>query len=326
MEKQRTKRKIPSIIRWILWVLLIQFVLINISAAFYAYRLTHFYTDPSLRVYKPAPNIFAKTWRLFTGPKQPRSVINETPAFPFDTIKLITTNGILIDAWYSKADSFSKGTVIFFHGITANKCQMLHEAYEFRYWHYNVMLVDFRGHGNSSGNKTTIGMKEPEEVKLAYDYVINTSDKNIFLYGYSLGAVVVTKAMAEYQLPVSGIILDMPFLSFQTYMKGKARLIGFPPQPFAFLTTFWSGIENGFNGFGHSPTNYVKKINCPVLMQWGDLDYFVLKDETAKIYAAIASRDKKLVIYPNASHQSFLGKDPLKWRIEVGEFLNSYGK
>src|SRR5882762_9740801 len=111
MEKQRNKRKLPSIIRWILWVLLIQFVLINISAAFYAYKLTHFYTDPSLRIYKSPPNLFAKTWKLFTGPKQPRSIVTEIPAFSFDTITLRTTNGISIDAWYCKADSVPKGTV-----------------------------------------------------------------------------------------------------------------------------------------------------------------------------------------------------------------------
>jgi hypothetical protein len=326
MEKDKTKRKLPSVFKWILWVLLIQFVLINISAAFYAYKLTHFYNDPSLRVYKPAPNIFAKTWRLFTGPKQPRSVINETPVFPFDTIKLRTTNGTLIDAWYSKADSFSKGTVIFFHGITANKCQMLHEAYEFRYWHYNVMLVDFRGHGNSSGNKTTIGMKESEEVKLAYNYAVQKGNKNIFLYGSSLGAVVVAKAIADYHLPVSGIILDMPFLSLQTYLQGKARRLGFPRQPFAFLTTFWIGIENGFNGFKHQTSKYAKQINCPVLMEWGELDDFVLKDETAKIYKSIASPQKRLVIYEQASHQSFLGRDPAKWRVEMERFLSLAGK
>jgi uncharacterized protein len=326
MEKIKTKRRLPSFIRWILWVLLIQFILINISASFYAYKLTHFYSDPSLRIYKPPPNIFAKTWRLFTGPKQPRSFINETPGPSFSTVQLKTSNGISIEAWYGKADSGSKGTVILFHGITAQKGQLLSEAYEFLYWGYNVMLVDFRGHGNSGGNKTTIGVRETEEVKLAYDYAITQENKNIFLYGSSLGAVVVAKAIADYHLPVSGIILEMPFLSLQTYLRGKARMIGFPREPFAFLTTFWIGVENGFNGFHHQTTQYVKQINCPVLMQWGALDDFVLKEEAARVYKSIASPQKKFVIYKQAGHESFLRKDPLTWRTEVGSFLTSNGK
>ncbi|MBK5269608.1 MAG: alpha/beta fold hydrolase, partial [Bacteroidia bacterium] len=289
MLKIKTTRKFPSAIRWILWVLLVQLILINISASLYAYKFTHFYTDPALRIYHPARNVFAKTWKLFTGPKQPRSVITEIPVFPFDTVVLKTASGSPIDVWYSETDSVAKGTIIFFHGITVSKSMMVHPANELRYLGYNVMLVDFRGHGNSGGNKTTIGIKESEEVKLAYDYAVNKGDKNIFLFGSSLGAVVVAKAIADYHLRVSGIILDMPFLSLQTYMEGKARRVGFPQQPFAFLTTLWTGLENGFNGFHHQTTRYVKQITCPVLMEWGALDDFVLKEETAEIYKAIAS-------------------------------------
>ncbi|HEY6062686.1 MAG TPA: hypothetical protein VIV35_03700, partial [Chitinophagaceae bacterium] len=108
-------------VRWILWVLLVQFVLFNISAALYAYRFTHVYDDPVSGTRGSNRNIFVKTWRLFSGPRQPRSVIKEFPAFPYDTVILKTRNGILIDAWFAKPDSVSKGTVILFHGIMANK-------------------------------------------------------------------------------------------------------------------------------------------------------------------------------------------------------------
>ncbi|MES1216943.1 MAG: alpha/beta fold hydrolase [Bacteroidota bacterium] len=289
MVKLKTKTKLPSWVRWVLWVLLVQFILINISASFYAYKFTHFYTDPSLRTYHPARNVFDKTWKLFTGPKIPRSVIKQAPVFPYDTVSLQTVSGISIDAWYSKSDSVAKGTVIFFHGITSSKSMMVSEADQLRTMGYNVMLVDFRGHGNSGGNKTTIGLKESEEVKLAYDYAVKNGDKNIFLFGSSLGAVVVAKSIADYHLPVSGVVLEMPFLSLQTYMEGNARRVGFPTEPFAFLTTFWTGIENGFNGFGHKTTKYVKQLSCPVLMQWGAGDGFVLRNETEEIYNAIAS-------------------------------------
>ena len=112
MEKSPFKLKMISYLRLIGWVLLVQFILINICASLYAYKLTHVYDDPSLRNSKPAKNILIKTWRLFTGPRQAKSVITETPAFPFDTVTLQTAKGILIDAWYSKTDSVSKGTVI----------------------------------------------------------------------------------------------------------------------------------------------------------------------------------------------------------------------
>jgi alpha-beta hydrolase superfamily lysophospholipase len=324
MEQRKYNLKIPSYVRWIGWVLLVQFLLINISAALYAYKFTHVYDSPSLRNAKPAKNIFVKTWRLFSGPRQPKSIITETPTFPFDTIKLKTENGIFIDAWYSKTDSAAKGTVILFHGIGANKGMLLYEAYEFRYQRYNVMLVDFRAHGNSGGKTTTIGVRESEEVKLAYDYVAGKGEKNIFIWGSSMGAVVAAKAISDYNLKPSGIILEMPFASLQTHLQARARangFQGFPEKPFGFFVTWWMGMERGFNGFKHKTTSYVKKMHCPVLMQYGALDSYVEKNETDKVYNAIASANKKLVVYDRAGHESIAQNDPVKWRIEIERFL-----
>jgi hypothetical protein len=310
-------------------VLLVQFVLINISAALYAYKLTHVYDDPSLRNSKPSKNIFVKTWRLFTGPRQAKSVITETPAFSFDTVTLKTGKGIFIDAWYGEADSAAKGTVILFHGITANKGFIINEAAEFHYQGYNVLLVDFRAHGNSGGQTTTIGIRESEEVKLAYDYAVEKGEKNIFLWGNSMGAVVVAKAVGDYDLKPSGIILEMPFGSMQSHLQARARALGFqgiPEKPFGFFVTWWMGVERGFNGFKHRTSSYVKKINCPVLMQWGALDNYVQKSETDNIYSAIASINKKLVVYDRAGHESLVQNDPVKWRIETERFLASNTK
>ena len=319
-ELNKRKRKLPTIARWIVWAILVQFVLLNISSAIYAYRLTHFYNDP-LSANKPANNVFARTWRLFTGPRQIKSVLYERPNFAVEEINFNNEDGQVINAWYASLDTVSKGTIILVHGITANKSTLLNEAYEFRYLGYDVLLVDLRGHGGSEGNTSTIGYRESEEMKLAYDFAVAKGAKKIYLYGVSLGAVVVAKAVAEYKLQPAGIMLDMPFASLQSYLENKARILGFPSQPFAFLTTFWIGVERGFNGYGHKTTEYLDDVQCPVLMQWGSGDPFILWKETDKIYTRIASTKKKLVVYENAGHESFLIRDPLLWRIEMEKFL-----
>src|SRR6185369_15566091 len=113
--------KFPSILRWIFWVLLIQFLLINISAFFYAYRLTHLYPAPPRGTITSSGNILTRTWRLFTGPRQFRYPEIEGPLFPYETVGLTTESGIAIDALYGKSDSINKGTVILFHGLSSNK-------------------------------------------------------------------------------------------------------------------------------------------------------------------------------------------------------------
>jgi hypothetical protein len=95
MEKQSRKRKTPSLVRWIFWVLLVQFILFNISAALYAYKFTHLNDDPALRNKSQGHNIFVKTWRLYqrTQAAQIRNNII-APVFNYDTITLKTEKGI----------------------------------------------------------------------------------------------------------------------------------------------------------------------------------------------------------------------------------------
>ena len=320
MNQTSRRKNIRFIFKWILWVLLVQFVLINLSGILYGYKLTHFY-EPSLKPFQPSSkNILVKTWKLFRGPRFEKTVIGETPHFPYETIHLSTKEKIDIEAWYMPADS-SKGTIIMVHGLGGNKSLLMSEAYEFRYFGFNVLFFDLRAHGNSNGNTTTLGVRESEEVKLAYDYIFKKGEKRVFLYGISLGAVVIAKAIYDYNLSPSGIVLDMPFGSLKKLLEGRARILGFPEEPFGGLVTFWSGIERGFNGFRHNTSRYAKKINCPTLLQYGALDKLVTSTETNSIFRNIASVEKKLVIYKNAGHEYLLNKDAMKWRKEVSEFL-----
>ena len=320
-------KKRSGLFKWILWVLAVQFLLINISAAFYAYRLTHFYGDGFEREPMAAKNILVRTWRLFTGPRYQKPVIGASPVFPYDTVMLKTSKGIYLDAWYAPADSFSKGTVIIFHGISTTKSSLLAEAGEFRYQGYNVMMVDFRAHGNSGGRTTTIGIREAEDVELAFSYIKERGEKNIFLYGSSMGAVAVMKAVADAKLRPSGLLLEMPFESMQTHLQARARLegfSGFAEKPFGFLVTAWISMERRSNGFRHRTPVYGTAISCPVLLQWGKQDRIVTGNETTRIFNAIASADKKLVIYDNAGHGSLLQFESAKWQENVGQFLAAH--
>jgi hypothetical protein len=92
------KTKLRKTLRWIGWVLLIQFLLLNISASFYAYRLTYFYDG--IPPDHPSKNVFAKTWRLFAGPRLYKDTQEGEPRFPYETVSLKTSNGLAISGWY----------------------------------------------------------------------------------------------------------------------------------------------------------------------------------------------------------------------------------
>jgi alpha-beta hydrolase superfamily lysophospholipase len=319
MQKTKTK-DFRYYIKWVLWVLAAQIVLANISASIYAYKFTHFYDPPAPAV--SSENIFNKTWKLFVGPKFYKDTVEAAPSFVYENIQLKTSEGIPVDAWYSKTDS-SNACVILIHGYSVNKSFLENEAAMFKQWGYTVLLLDLRGHGRSGGNATTFGVKETDELQKACQFAEQKGSSKIILYGVSLGAVVSMKATAENKIHPSAIVADAPFGSMHQHFKARARILGFPSEPFASLTTLWIGIEKGYNGFKNDSRSCAKKINCPILIEWGEKDPFVTREEAENIFKSLSSKKKKLIIYPDAGHGAFLEKDPLTWEKEMQAFLKS---
>ena len=59
MKKLSFRKKIRSVLRWLVLVLLVQLVLINISAALYAHKYSHFYNDAKVSTNFSKENVFS---------------------------------------------------------------------------------------------------------------------------------------------------------------------------------------------------------------------------------------------------------------------------
>ena len=292
--------------------------MINLSAAIYAYKFTHFIKDQQ-PPYTPH-NILVKTWKLFTGPSFYNLPEDQKPGFSYDHVTLETADHVPIDGWYSASDS-SKTCVILLHALSTNKSFLINEALEFKNWGYAVLMIDFRGHGKSGGQSSTFGVKETNEVESAVAYAKARGNKKIILYGFSMGSVAIMKAIAEKKIVPAAVILEAPFNKLHELIRSRATTLGFPGEPFGTLVTFWTGVEHGYNGFKHNGSDYAKSITCPVLLGWGENDRYIDRSQIAAIFNHIPSLQKKLVIYPDADHEDYLKVDPIMWEREVGTFL-----
>jgi hypothetical protein len=303
--------------------LLIFFVLLNVIVANHAYKLTHFYDRNSVPARKSEMmSGWDETEAILFGNSYTKLPITDSPHHPFRRFYTKTSDGVLLEGWYVP-HALSKGTVILFHGHGGNKGSVLTEANNFYNFGYNVCMVDFRAHGDSQGNVCTIGYNESADVKAAYDYVVNRGDKNIILWGISLGAATITKAMADYKdIQPTKVILEMPFGSLSDAVKGKLRTMHLPEQPFSALLTFWGGVEQGgFWSFYHKPAEYVRCIHVPVLLQWGKKDLRVTEAETNKVFHNLSSKQKQLVVYDFSGHETLAKSEPEKWKKSVQAFL-----
>ena len=285
----------------------------------HAYKFTHYYNIGELKIklQKDKSN-WEKTKDLLLGFDAVKQT-NSIPDSNYKTIYLTTKDNLKLEAWLMQVQN-SKGTVALFHGHGSKKSAILTEAYSFQKMGYNTLLVDFRAHGNSEGNTCTIGYKEAEDVKLAYNYLQQQGEKNIVLWGISLGAATITKAVNDYGIAPQKIILEMPFGSLPDAVAGRVNIMGLPKEPITTMLTFWGGIENGFWAFSLKPSEYVKKIKCPVLLQHGSKDPRVTETETKEIFDNI-STNKKWVEYTESAHQSLCTNEHTKWIMEVSSFL-----
>ena len=300
-------------------IVLLIFVFANIVVIFHAYKLTHFYERAEvLTKNKSSKTSWDKTMEILMGAKAVKQA-NLQPDTIVQKLYFVTKDQLRLEGWYLPSAG-SKGTIAMFHGHGGKKSSLLPEAAVFRRLGYHTLLLDFRAHGNSEGNTCTIGYEEAEDVKLVYDYLQKGNEKHILLYGVSMGAASIMKSIAEYKLSPSKVILEMPFGSLYEAVQGRLRIMHLPQQPLATMLTFWGGTTHGFWAFNLNPAEYARKIQCPVLLQWGKLDPRVSESETNIIYKNI-NPAKKLVVYEQSGHESFYKKEPVKWTSETTAFL-----
>lgn len=310
--------QINGFIKRSLWTLAILFVVMNVVAYFHAYKFTHF-TGLQVTKTKSVEKLSAydKVKILLTGIDNPKPSTLKHPEQEFETIYLKSNK--TIECWSIKTD-FPKGTVVLFHGYGSQKSSMLDKADEFLQLGYNAFLVDFMGAGGSEGNETTIGFKEAIQVKTVFDYITEKGEDKIYLFGTSLGAVAVLKAIHDYEISPQGIILECPFGSMYETTCARFRSMNVPTFPMAGLLVFWGGVQNGFWAFGHNPTRYAKKVRCPTLLLYGEQDEKVSREEIDEIYANLSGR-KELKTYPQAGHENYLTDYREEWTQDVQVIL-----
>lgn len=300
------------------------FMAANFLAYMQAYKMIH-YSSTGIRTEKPENlSLLQKVSVLLTGVNIPKSVNATTPrdwGLYFKTLVYPTEGGLNLSAWYVP-HSKPKGIVILFHGHTASKSQVLPEAKAFYDHCFDLFLVDFRGSGDSDGNKTTLGYEEANDIKISVDYVRNHwPGEKIILYGNSMGSAAILHAFYKYSIPVYCVILSCPFDNLFHTVKNRFSIMKLPSFPLAHILAFWGSLQLGYNVFGFKPSEDAKSVHCPALLLYGSKDQNVLPVESESIFNNLGGI-KVAEDFQNCGHESFLKRDPGQWGKAVFGFLN----
>lgn len=311
--------KIKQIAKKVILLLSAIFIICNIFIIVHTYKFTHYVENinktPETEI---SPNISS----IFFGINLPRPKNNTYPTHKFETITL-ESNKKKLNGWYIFTDSINCfGTVFLGHGYNGSKSGMLPKAEVFLDNGYNVFIIDFMGSGESEGNTTTIGWDEAKNVKSSYEYLIERGDKNIILFGTSMGAAAIMKAIHDYQeIKPMAVILECPYGTMLKTIEARFKIMNLP-QFIAYPFAFWGGTINGFNAFALEPEEYAKDITCPTLLIYGQNDNKVTIEETQIIYNNFAGK-KIMKVYPSSGHDNYLVHDKNQWLKDIQYFLHS---
>ncbi len=318
------KKKMKRLLLRFMVAVVVIFAGANVLAYRHAHAMMNFVSTGARTTRPEGLSFGTKAKLLFTGVNVPRPNGEQNPlslASDARYVSIVGENNINLAAWYCNRGQDTP-LVILFHGYTSEKSDLLPEAKELLELGKSVLLVDFRGSGGSSESYTTIGVCEGADVATAVDYANkNFSHSTTILFGKSMGAAAILRAVYEETIDPDGIILEAVFDSMLSTVCNRFDIMGAPSFPAARLLVFWGGMQFGFNGFDNNPVEYASSLKCPVLFMHGANDPRAKLAEGRSVYDAVPGNRKWFKEFEKAKHQSYIATYPEQWRTAVWEFM-----
>lgn len=105
-----------------------------------------------------------------------------------------------------------KGVIAYFHGNSGNLLRWGKIAHEYTHFGYDVLVMDYRGYGKSSGPRNEDYLYS--DAQFFYDFAKNHyGEENTIVYGRSLGGSFAVKIAAENH--PKAVILEATFFNLQ---------------------------------------------------------------------------------------------------------------
>ncbi len=215
------------------------------------------------------------------------------------------------------------GAVLACHGVGANRGDILHMVDAFRRSGFQVLVFDFRGHGESDGHTVTYGHFEKYDVLGAWDYLRSRSDvdrSKLLAFGVSMGGSAMLLALPELE-GARAAVADSAFAELETMALHQYRFFPGPiARAFAKATAFFGWVETGIRLSEVSPLRALERTRVPIFFIHGTDDSIVPVENSRRLHDAY-SGPKKLWIEPGAGHGGTIIEAPVQYGKEVREFF-----
>ena len=250
--------------------------------------------------------LFFGTFLLATVQMHPPKVACRlTPSnegMDFSTHRVTTDDGVEISAWVIPSGQPNRATIVVAHGLGANKQNFCHIGKLHHELGLNVVMFDFRAHGDSQGHTCTLGIREANDVKAGYDLAVSQfPNQPVYAWSTSMGGAATLRAAAEFDI-FDGLVVDATYSSVKSIaMNTKFCYLG-PLDSAAWnLSRLWFGAYTGLDIESFGPERDITRIEKPILLIHGTIDSILPMNESRQLHAA-ANGNTDLWIVDGAGH------------------------
>ena len=220
---------------------------------FYVLLLTVVFFFQSSLLYHPSVNNYLKN-----------QVINEPTEI--EKVKITTEDKVELLGWFYNKNINKFKTILFFHGNAGSLENRTYKLNHFKDLKVNFLIIAWRGFSGNKGQPNEIGLYKDAESAIKWLKMKGINEKNIILYGESLGTGVAVEIAQNKKY--AGVILESPFTS----MVNMGRKY-YPFFPVRFL------LKDKFESY-----KKINKISVPILIMHGEVDKIVPYAMGKKMY------------------------------------------
>jgi uncharacterized protein len=185
---------------------------------------------------------------------------------PFREVNFDIEPGVRINGLHFYREP-PKGLVLYFHGNTRSIKGWAKYARDFYRYDYDVLLVDYRGFGKSTGQRSEKDMLS--DMQFVYDTLARQySEQHLVVYGRSLGSGFAAKIASDNHPRY--LILDAPYYSFQKVVE---RFLPFLPLQLVLRYRLRTDL-------------WIRKVTCPVYILHGTRDWLIPIRHSEKLQQA----------------------------------------
>lgn len=205
----------------------------------------------------------------------------------YESVQIRTSDNILLHGWFIKTRK-ERGTVLFFHGNAGNISHRLDSIRIFHSLGLSVLIIDYRGYGQSEGRVSEQGTYLDAEA--AWLYLIeekNIEPREIIVFGRSLGGAIAANLAAKVQpaaLILESVFSSVPDLAARFYPVFPVRLLA---------------------RFSYDTRKALASVSCPVLVIHSPDDE-IIPFENGRVLFASAREPKTFLKIRGDHNEGFL--------------------